>query len=148
MTKVQIAKQSPDKKTLSIPNLAQSSDREGKTYFLLAIALVIGICSAIIGGLLFDRYLKLFSPTQIDKDSHRDLFSAPPATKVQAANLKNVRVLKRDALNTKLDDESMDAVLLFGVIPAPMLPLDRLLPEMYRILKPGGVLAVWPPSWD
>jgi demethylmenaquinone methyltransferase/2-methoxy-6-polyprenyl-1,4-benzoquinol methylase len=41
----------------------------------------------------------------------------------------------------------MDAVLLFGVIPAPMLPLDRLLPEMVRILKPGGVMAVWPPSW-
>ncbi|MDV2995681.1 MAG: hypothetical protein N4J56_005335 [Chroococcidiopsis sp. SAG 2025] len=87
MTKVQIAKQSPDKKTLSIPNMAQSSDRESKTYFLLAIALVIGICSAIIGGLLLDEYLKLFSTTQIDKGSHRDLMSVPPATKVPAANL-------------------------------------------------------------
>jgi ubiquinone/menaquinone biosynthesis C-methylase UbiE len=67
--------------------------------------------------------------------------------KVQAANLKNVRVVKGDALNTGLDPESMDAVLLFGVLPAPMLPLDRLLPEMHRILKPGGIMAVWPPSW-
>ena len=67
--------------------------------------------------------------------------------KVQAANLKNVRVVKGDALNTKLDAESMEAVLLFGVLPAPMLPLDRLLPEMHRILKPGGIMAVWPPSW-
>jgi len=67
--------------------------------------------------------------------------------KVQAANLKNVRVVKGDALNTKLDTESMDAVLLFGLLPAPMLPLDRLLPEMHRILKPGGILAIWPPSW-
>jgi ubiquinone/menaquinone biosynthesis C-methylase UbiE len=67
--------------------------------------------------------------------------------KVRAANLKNVRVLKGDALNTKLDAESLDAVLLFGVLPAPMLPLDRLLPEMHRILKPGGVMAVWPTSW-
>ena len=67
--------------------------------------------------------------------------------KVQAAGLKNVSVVKGDALNTKLDDESMDAVLLFGVIPAPMLSLDRLLPEVHRILKPGGIMAVWPPSW-
>jgi ubiquinone/menaquinone biosynthesis C-methylase UbiE len=67
--------------------------------------------------------------------------------KVQHANLKNVRVIKGDALNTKLDPESVDAVLLFGLLPAPMLPLDRLLPEMRRILKPGGIMAVWPPSW-
>ena len=65
--------------------------------------------------------------------------------KVRKANLKNVRVVKGDAMNTRLDAESMDVVLLFGVIPAPMLPLDRLLPEMHRILKPKGSLAVWPP---
>lgn len=67
--------------------------------------------------------------------------------KVQTANLKNVRVVKGDAMNTGLDAESMDAVLLFGVIPAPMLPLDRLLPEMHRLLKPKGTLAVWPPIY-
>ena len=65
--------------------------------------------------------------------------------KVQAASLKNVRVVKGNAMNTELGDESFDAVLLFGVIPAPMLPLNRLLPEMHRILKPEGILAVWPP---
>jgi len=67
--------------------------------------------------------------------------------KVLAANLKNVCIVKGDAMNTMLDAESIDAVLLFGVIPAPMLPLTRLLPEMHRILKPGGIMAVWPPSW-
>jgi ubiquinone/menaquinone biosynthesis C-methylase UbiE len=67
------------------------------------------------------------------------------AKKVQTANLKNVRVVQGDAINTTLEAQSMDAVLLFGVIPAPMLPLNRLLPEMYRILKPEGTLAVWPP---
>ena len=67
--------------------------------------------------------------------------------KVQTAGLKNVRVVKGDAIDTKLNTESMDVVLLFGVIPAPMLPLDQLLPEMRRILKPGWIMAVWPPSW-
>lgn len=67
--------------------------------------------------------------------------------KVQSANLKNVRVVQGDALNTKLGNQSIDAVLLFGVIPAPMLPLDNLLPEVRRILHPSGVLAVWPSTW-
>ncbi len=63
--------------------------------------------------------------------------------KVQAADLKNVQIIKRDALNTGLDDESIDTVLLFGVLPFPLLPLDQLLPEMHRILKPEGRMAVW-----
>lgn len=65
--------------------------------------------------------------------------------KVQSANLKNVRVVKGDALDTGLDAESFDMVLLFGVIPAPRLPLTRLLPEMHHVLKAGGTLAIWPP---
>lgn len=63
--------------------------------------------------------------------------------KVQAANLKNVQVIKRNALDTGLDAASLDAVLLFGVIPFPLLPLNQLLPEMHRVLKPGGTMAVW-----
>ena len=63
--------------------------------------------------------------------------------KVQSAGLKNVRVVKRDALDTKLDTASIDKALLFGVIPFPMLPLNRLLPEMHRVLKPEGTMAVW-----
>jgi len=63
--------------------------------------------------------------------------------KVQAADLKNVRVVKRDALDTGLDAASIDTVLLFGVIPFALLPLNRLLPEMHRVIKPEGSLAVW-----
>ena len=63
--------------------------------------------------------------------------------KVQLADLKNVRIIKRDALDTGLDTASIDKILLFGVIPFPLLPLNRLLPEMYRVLKPEGTLAVW-----
>lgn len=63
--------------------------------------------------------------------------------KVQSADLKNVRIVKRDALDTGLDTASIDKVLLLGVIPFPLLPLNRLLPEMHRVLKPEGTLAVW-----
>ena len=65
------------------------------------------------------------------------------STKVQEADLKNVHVVRRDALDTKMDTASMDKVLLFGVIPFPLLPLNRLLPEMHRVLKPDGSMAVW-----
>ena len=63
--------------------------------------------------------------------------------KVQNADLKNVRIIKRDALDTGLDTASIDKVLLLGVIPFPLLPLGRLLPEMHRVLNPEGTLAVW-----
>jgi SAM-dependent methyltransferase len=69
--------------------------------------------------------------------------------KVEGAGLRNVRVIKADALDTGLDEGSFDVVLLFGMIPAPMLPLPRLLPELHRVLRRGGILAVWPaiPGW-
>jgi ubiquinone/menaquinone biosynthesis C-methylase UbiE len=67
------------------------------------------------------------------------------AEKVRASSLQQVQVVRGDALDTKLDGESFQTVILFGVIPAPMLPLTRLLPEMHRILEPRGILAVWPP---
>lgn len=63
--------------------------------------------------------------------------------KLQASGLQNVEVLRRDALKTELESASIDKVLLFGVIPFPSLPLKRLLPEMHRVLKPDGALAVW-----
>lgn len=63
--------------------------------------------------------------------------------KVEAAGLQNIQVVKRDALDTGLDSASIDRVLLFGVLPFPTLPLNRLLPEMHRVLKAEGILAVW-----
>ena len=52
-------------------------------------------------------------------------------------------MVKCDALDTGLDAASIDKVLLFGVLPFPFLPLNRLLPEMHRVIKPEGSLAVW-----
>ena len=70
------------------------------------------------------------------------------AEKVRQAGLSEVvKVVKGDALDTKLEKESLDEVILFGVIPAPMLPMEKLMQEMHRILRPGGRLAVWPTSW-
>ncbi len=65
------------------------------------------------------------------------------AKKVQKADLTNVRIMQRDALDTALETASIDKALLFGVIPFPLLPLNKLLPEMHRVLKPGGTMAVW-----
>lgn len=72
------------------------------------------------------------------------------AKKIRDAGLTNVRLIKADALRTGLASDCMGLVLLFGVIPSPTLSLDRLLPEMYRLLKPEGVLAVWTafPWWS
>lgn len=68
--------------------------------------------------------------------------------KVRQANLSDVvRVVKGDALDAKSEKESLDEVIIFGVIPSPMLPLDKLLEEMHRVLRSGGIMAVWPPSW-
>ena len=63
--------------------------------------------------------------------------------KVKDAGLKNVEVVRRDALNTRLASASVDVVLLFGVVPFPTLPLSRLLPEMHRVLREEGTLVVW-----
>ena len=65
------------------------------------------------------------------------------AKKVRKAELTNIDIIQRDALNTGLEAESVDMVLLFGVIPFPLLPLDKLLPEMHRVLKPGALMSVW-----
>ena len=60
--------------------------------------------------------------------------------KAKEAGLKNVQLKLADAAKTGLPDESIDLVFLFGVIHA--LPLDVVLPEMHRVLKPDGILAV------
>jgi demethylmenaquinone methyltransferase/2-methoxy-6-polyprenyl-1,4-benzoquinol methylase len=67
------------------------------------------------------------------------------STKVQTANLKNVQMVKGNAMDTRLNGEIFDTVLLLGLIPAPMLPLHKLLSEIHRVLKAGGSLSVWPP---
>lgn len=70
--------------------------------------------------------------------------------KIRDARVTNVILTNADAMDSGLPGSSFDLILLFGVIPAPILPLDRLLPEMHRLLKPKGALAVWTffPWWS
>jgi SAM-dependent methyltransferase len=72
------------------------------------------------------------------------------AKKVWDAKLTNVRLIKSDATRCGLANSLIDLVLLYGVIPSPTIPLDRLLPEMHRVLKSAGMLAVWTafPWWS
>ena len=64
--------------------------------------------------------------------------------KVEQFNLINVNILKRDIINLNLLSNSFDIVILFGVIPAPMVPMSKALSEIYKVLKPKGALAIWP----
>jgi ubiquinone/menaquinone biosynthesis C-methylase UbiE len=64
--------------------------------------------------------------------------------KAEDAKLKNVTILKRDVLKTDLLTNSFNLVILFGVIPAPMLSLDQVLFEIHRVLKSDGILVIWP----
>jgi demethylmenaquinone methyltransferase/2-methoxy-6-polyprenyl-1,4-benzoquinol methylase len=65
--------------------------------------------------------------------------------KVAEAGLANVRVIRGNALRTDLPDQSFQIVILFGIIPAPMIPLKELMKEIHRLLIHEGTLAVWPP---
>jgi ubiquinone/menaquinone biosynthesis C-methylase UbiE len=65
--------------------------------------------------------------------------------KAAEAGLNNVRVVKGNALKTGLPDQSFQTIILFGVIPAPMIPLKELMKEIHRVLNHDGTLAVWPP---
>lgn len=59
----------------------------------------------------------------------------------ESAELSNVRFFQADAENTKLPDSCIDAVICSGMLHH--LDLSYALPELRRILKPGGkVLAV------
>lgn len=69
--------------------------------------------------------------------------------KVRELGLKNVVVQREDAIQTSFKDNTFDMIILYGVIPAPVISLEELSKEMYRILKSGGICAIWTvvPFW-
>ena len=60
--------------------------------------------------------------------------------KIRKKRLKNVKTILSD-LNTGLPNESVDIVLLYNVLPM-VKNRPALIKELYRVLKPGGVLSV------
>jgi ubiquinone/menaquinone biosynthesis C-methylase UbiE len=104
----------------------------GRGFFTLPLAEKIGQ----------DGYLYALDVTQAAVDY--------VTQKMASANLSNVRVFQANALDTGLPSGAVDLVLLFGVIPSPTLPLSGLLPELHRVLRPDGSLAVWTavPGWS
>ncbi|MCD6238804.1 MAG: class I SAM-dependent methyltransferase [Thermotogae bacterium] len=60
--------------------------------------------------------------------------------KVREKGLKNVKTILA-GLNTGLPDESVDIVLLYNVLPM-VKNRPALIKELYRVLKPGGILSV------
>jgi len=60
--------------------------------------------------------------------------------KIRKKGLKNVKTIL-SGLNTGLPDESVDVVLLYNVLPM-VKNRPALIKELYRVLKPGGVLSV------
>jgi demethylmenaquinone methyltransferase/2-methoxy-6-polyprenyl-1,4-benzoquinol methylase len=70
--------------------------------------------------------------------------------KMHRLRKQNVLVSKADAHTTDFPDATFDTIILFGVVPAPVISEKRLAVEMHRILKPGGIVAVWTlaPFWS
>lgn len=60
--------------------------------------------------------------------------------KIREKRLENVRTILSD-LDTGLPNESIDIVLLYNVLPM-VKELPALIRELYRVLKPGGILSV------
>lgn len=65
--------------------------------------------------------------------------------KVDSHHLRNVNVKMDNALHS-----TFDTILLYGVVPAPVIPMQDLSREMHRLLKPGGICAIWTkaPFWS
>ncbi len=70
--------------------------------------------------------------------------------KVNRLKLNNVIVKQDDAMKSLFSDDMFDVVLLYGVVPAPVISMEDISREIYRLLKPEGVLAIWTkaPFWS
>ena len=70
--------------------------------------------------------------------------------KIEELQLSNAHVTGADVHATSVSGRIVRCSILFGVVPAPVILELRLAFELYRVLKPGGTLAVWTlsPFWS
>jgi ubiquinone/menaquinone biosynthesis C-methylase UbiE len=61
--------------------------------------------------------------------------------KVEESNATNVKTIIANAAHTDFPDQSFDCIFLFGVARA-VGGVDKIWPEMHRLLKSTGVLAI------
>lgn len=133
---------SPGRLTVNDPDalLEGAGDLTGKTvleigcgsgFFTLRAASLIGS-----GGTLYSTDIQ---PLAVEMT----------ANKVREAGLANVIARKEDATRTSFGDAAFDAVLLYGVVPAPFISVKALFAEIFRVLKPRGTCAIWTaiPLW-
>jgi ubiquinone/menaquinone biosynthesis C-methylase UbiE len=64
--------------------------------------------------------------------------------KAEKHGLEHVETINAPASNTRLEDESIDLILCIDVLP-DIKDIDSTFREMYRILKPDGILSVFEP---
>lgn len=78
-----------------------------------------------------------------------DLAIAETQKKIDELSLQNVIVKIDDAMKSSFPDEMFDLVLLYGVVPAPVISMKDISIEIHRLLKPGGIYAIWTmvPLW-
>ncbi len=86
----------------------------------------------------------------LDKDE-RALSRVEP--KARISGLSNIEIMKTAGeLEVHLGDASVDVVLLYDVLHPMSIPeagdRKRLLNELYRLMKPGGLLSVYPMHRD
>ncbi len=104
----------------------------GSGFFTPALAEVVGEY-----GLVYSVDLH---PVSVEATSRR----------MRSLGKQNVRVSQADAHHTDFPEALFDAVIVYGVVPAPFISEPRLSQELYRLLKPGGIVAVWTlvPFWS
>ena len=141
-TKILKLLDSPNRKIFDNPEklIKASGIMEGQT--VLEIGCGSGYFTAEISKILGDSG-KLYST---------DIHSAAieeTQKKVDSLGLKNVTVTIDDALNSSFEDSFFDVVLLYGVVPSPVIPMKDTSNEIFRLLKSGGIYAVWTkmPFW-
>ena len=66
--------------------------------------------------------------------------------KIREGRVRNVKTILASATETGLPDKSIDIAILFGFIHHTE-NLDNILSELYRVLKPVGVLSIEKTPW-